>query len=259
MENTVKTTGDQVKGMVDHVMANVPGPVGATFRSPNGGIPLQPEEGDYPLVEWWQEGIYKGIKNGNRPKDSDMTGPTMCLFMEDQNGNHISEGIRNSLRKDLFAYWTGVQRNGELLTTHSDTDLDRKEHFRETFETKYSWLRLCEGHWKVDRLWINYFSSWRRSHSPVTPTKIDQIHREQSLLLTSAVADKPHIAPMGSKRKLEVSGNSNEDPSKRLKLKGKVTVDIMQPTDFHHSKPKRKPVAKIAKVCNIPFCLSHIH
>ncbi|KAF9792971.1 hypothetical protein BJ322DRAFT_1103415 [Thelephora terrestris] len=57
-------------------------------------------------------------------------------------------------------------------------------------------------------------------------------------------------ARVASKRKLEGSNDADEDPSKRLKLKGKVTVDIMQPTDFHHSKrtqPKKKPVAKIAK------------
>ena len=54
-------------------------------------------------------------------------------------------------------------------------------------EEKYPWLRLCEAHWKVDQLWVSYFSTWKRPRTApntcqadVTFSRDNLSHREQT-------------------------------------------------------------------------------
>ena len=82
--------------------------------------------------------------------------------MEDKFGELISKAIKTKVCGDLMGYWNGVHDSGEVLRKWTDLSLDRKDHFRKTFEAKYPWLRLCEASWKVDHLWINYFRTWKK-------------------------------------------------------------------------------------------------
>jgi hypothetical protein len=41
-------------------------------------------------------------------------------------------------------------------------------------EELHPWLRLCDDHWKVDRVWTNYFSNW-------TPATKDKGKQPESL------------------------------------------------------------------------------
>jgi hypothetical protein len=161
--------------MVDHVMTSIPGPG-------NGGlpadgvpeIPLEPNEEDWRHLKWWHQVAWLSAKD-NDPLDVDS--PMISLFLEDALGNPISPGIKTALRNDLFAYWTDVYSSGEVPTKYTDTGLARKEDFRKTFEAKYPWLRLCEAHWKVNQLWVNYFRSWKGPRSSVTPEKSNPISK----------------------------------------------------------------------------------
>jgi hypothetical protein len=144
IEKTVQTTGDIVKLMVDCVMSDIPAPVDAKPNAPFSN-PAELNRDHYPLVKWWAQGSYQATKNGNDPKDNE-AGPTISLYMQDENGVAISAGIKSALRRDLFAYWNRLKDAQEKLTLHSGTSLERKDHFRATFEAKYPWLQLCEGH-----------------------------------------------------------------------------------------------------------------
>jgi hypothetical protein len=85
--------------------------------------------------------------------------------MEDESGNAVSPGVKAAVRGDLFSYWNDIRKSGEEPTNFTDLGLEWKEHFRKTFETKFSWLHLCDAQWKVDHLWINYFGSWKKSRN----------------------------------------------------------------------------------------------
>lgn len=244
-------------------MGNMPSLVEATPPPPTNTIPLKPEEANHPLVVCWRKEVYLALKaklalkNKSMPKeDSDLAVPVMCLWMVDQNGQHISSGIRHSLRQDIFAYWTGIDAGVERLTIFTDTPLARKEDFHQTFEAKYPRLRLCEGHWKVDQLWISYFSSWRRPHSSPTPEKTGPITKGQSPF---EMAVEESRAPVPAKRKSDDSNSLNEDPSKCFKGKA---VDIMAPTNFHHKRPQprlKRISATTAKVSRSFGYLWHIY
>jgi hypothetical protein len=92
--------------------------------------------------------------------------PVLSIFMEDEFGRPISKGVRRSLCSDAAAFWEDMVRAGETPTTFCKTGLARKEEFRACLEDKYHWLRLCDGHWKVNQLWINYFTGWKNRRFP---------------------------------------------------------------------------------------------
>ena len=217
-------------------------------------IPLNPKEEDYQQT-FWHQSSWNTFKNEADPADFDSKNPLIAHFMEDVNGNPISPGLKSAIRGELFAYWTDVRNKGETPANFTETGLARKEDFRKTFEAKYPWLRLCEGHWKVDQLWINYLKIWRRSRittpeavHPKSATTPDAAYREfdpKTPTGMSPVEGTNNTAvPVGLKRSFE---GPVDVPSKRQK--GKL-FEAIEPTNFHHGRPRiaKKITAKIAKV-----------
>src|ERR1700679_3093576 len=91
--------------------------VGTTSSTPPG---LQ--DIDRNNLGWWSQRQYTDAKTNNKVrakdhKDLNNVGTkatsTITLYMEDENGEPISEGTKNTLRKDLYAYWNGLHQKGE--------------------------------------------------------------------------------------------------------------------------------------------------
>jgi hypothetical protein len=200
----------------------------------------------------------------NNSKDLTPDSPIISMYMEDESGKPISPGIKSTLRGDLTSYWNDVHNSGAVLTNFTDLGLDRKDDFRKTFEIRYPWLRLCEAHWKVDHLWINYFGSWRKSRNSPGPGVDANKKRQPSLPSPSEAASDPSPVPIrssveaadgsvGSKRRRE----EFDDPTESLKrLKGKEREILSRPTVFHHPPPVSKKAAarQLAKASNLQSC-----
>ena len=135
--------------------------------------------------------------------------------------------MKHAVRRDCYQYWNQLfAKSPDEVRVFTEIGLDCKEDFRRTLEGAFPWLRLCEGHWKADQLWVNYFGAWKK------PRTLSQNAKESTPDSTTAVKSTSPAPVLGSKRH-----------------KGKEK-DLMAPTVFHHSRPlaKKKVAQKMAKV-----------
>jgi len=155
--------------------------------------------------------------------------------MEDEFGNAIPDDIRDEVLRDIRGFWSDMLEDGKgnKLKRYNDLGFQTQNDFRVALEGRYPWLRLCDGHWKVYQLWINYFPSWEKSHMHGGPEQppID-ISDEDS-----------EGSSLGSKRGHEDNG---EDAAPTKKHKEVATAN------FHHPRPQPKKIqVKVAKVSEI--------
>lgn len=279
INNKVDETREDVRKMVDHISTNFAGEIPGIKTS---GIPLNPKRDNFPLPKFWNQDAWKSIRGGSKIKNFDS--PILSLFLENEFGKPLSDEVKEEVRGDIFGYWNDAYDAGEVLKNYKDLGLRRKEDFRKTMEGKFPWLRLCEGHWKAKQLWINYFSSWKKTRLPPTPdtkspptspgnlqgkTPIELSSDDNETLKAKTPIDissdssedeAPKVSnrettieisssdeddtPTGSKRKQDNNG-PDAGPSKRLKGKGK---EVPTP-DPHPVRPYPKKIsARIGKV-----------
>lgn len=220
------------------------------------GIPLNPRHEDFKGVRFWFNGPWQAVCNRATVKDANCS--ILSLFMEDEFGKGISGEIKTALHGDLGAYWNDIRDSGERLPNYSGLGLRRKEDFRMKFESMYPWLRLCEGHWKVNQLWINYFGLWKKrvltvSNSvPSSSSSSSSNTKNKSAIPNNSkentpikVSSDPNDVSTSFKRRHEDNQDTEAGSAKRHKGKGKE-VKIF---DFHPPRPQpKKTNAKIAKV-----------
>jgi hypothetical protein len=251
-DKNIRKIADQVTEIKDNIrkiaIKIASNPAAQNSEVDSDGIPFAPLQTNFKHLKHWEQGTYQAARANLGTAELNPGTPLISSYMEDQFGNNISEGVKAALRGDLFAYWTGLHRNREPITNWKDLDLDMKERFRAKFEKAYGWLRLCEGHWKVDHLWINYFGSWKRSRmTPVPDPGLDPKNRPHA----TAVVTEGSDASTGSKRGHEEPEGASETFSKcrRGPYKGK-DKEAFPLTEFHHTSRKSKKFpAKLAKVC----------
>ena len=150
----IKETREDLKKLIDLVTA-IAQP-GRSSTIPIIAGELNPE--DYETNFWFKGSLAtrradKGAKSGS---------PIINCFLEDQKGVSVSEAVKDRLRGDLAGHWWEMFFAGRNPDVWGRTGLNEKDIFREKFEAKYPFLRLCEAGWKSEALWSNYFSSWRQ-------------------------------------------------------------------------------------------------
>ena len=88
----------------------------------------------------------------------------LMSYVEDENGvgvdGHKATGMR-SLMREIFAH---LYSQGVHPRTWAKGDLIVQNFYRETMYRRFPELRLCEGSWKVDKIAIDNYSSWRDVH-----------------------------------------------------------------------------------------------
>ena len=161
LSGKIDATREDVKIMTEQIIS-----INFTRALPGVGppdIPLDPKRKDYPDVQFWSLESWSKIRRGAGTIDSDS--PILSIFFEDEFGVAIPKGVKDAVRNDVTSFWDGMYNGGrgEIPQTWNKTGLTRKEEFRTTLEGKYPWLRLCEGNWKANHLWINYFTRWKNS------------------------------------------------------------------------------------------------
>ena len=280
MNAKIDETKEDVRKMVNHISTEFVGEIPGVKTS---GIPLNPKQDDFKRVKYWKQDPWKSIRGNSKVKNFDS--PVLSLFMEDGFGRPISDEVKEEVRGDIFGYWNDMHDNGKILKNYTDLGFKRREDFRKTMEGKFPWLRLCEGHWKVKQLWINYFSSWKKTHLPPSPdsknpspgpsnikgkTPIDissdddENLKDKTLInISSDISDDE--TPENSNRETPIEISSDEDntpisskrrredseqgpgPSKRSKGKGKEVAT----SDPRPTRPVPKKInARIGKVNN---------
>lgn len=167
-----------------------PGSPSSTFAAQVKLLP-QPDRKGFPKVVHWDRAIYKRLRKKTRKDgrsddddDDDENGGddpqivearatavhaelaakkisiTSC-YMEDENGEQISECNKTAARSRARKFWTKVSRNGGTPPTSlGKADTDVRDAFVACMEDAFPWLRFCENHWKAEQIWINHYGSW---------------------------------------------------------------------------------------------------
>ena len=166
----------------------------------------------------------------------------------------MSHGVGKSVRGDVSSFWMDMVNSGEMPQPWGQTGFTRRDQFRKTLEGKYPWLRLCEGHWKVNQLWVNYFTRWKnRFPSPLLKSKgkarADPGDEDDIPVIEIDTSDSG--GSVGSKRGRE--DTMDPMPPKKAKVK-QEGMSIPR-----HARPRpTKTSAKVAKV-SILSILSNEH
>ena len=181
------------------------------------------------------------IRRGVSINDTDS--PVLGAFLEDEFGRPIPKGVQKSLCGDAAAFWEDMIRAGEMPTTFYKTGLARREEFRALLEHKYPWLRLCEGHWKVYQLWVNYFPGWKSNRFPRDDPPVASNNRDDGSLTTIDTPGREDTT--GPKRERE--DVMDTIPSKRHKGK--------QPEQPVSRPLQQRLNATVTEVCPIPLAL----
>ena len=259
---TINETRDNVRKISEHLFT------GQAARIETSSIPKNLKKEDFQGVNCWNQGPWLEIRSGSKNKD--VNSPVLSLFFEDKFGNPISDKVKEQVRGDIAAYWIDMIREGEMPTHYHGLGFKCREHYRNTMEDKYPWLRLCEGHWKVKQIWINH---WKKDRVPPpaankkskTPIEISSDTEDSSPAPNEPVHHTPielssdeDIVSTGSKRKHEDKTRSDSSSLKKFKGKGKY---VGLPAGFNPARPRPKArnamvksTAKVGMVSECRFC-----
>ncbi|KAF9784528.1 hypothetical protein BJ322DRAFT_1109247 [Thelephora terrestris] len=199
---------DDVQKIAEHIAANYTGEIPGirTF-----GIPLNPKQVDYKRVKFWPRSVWQEIRNGAKLKESraldSRPPPVLTLFFEDEFGVPVLADVKEEVQGDLTTYWVDMLQNSKLPMHYSGLGLNRQEDFRKTMEEKYPWLRLCEGHWKVRQIWVNYYRKSRIlaiiENDPTLKKKFTAILPDPADILEIS-SDTEGSQPTGNQKKKKV-------------------------------------------------------
>jgi hypothetical protein len=205
--------------VVQQAFAHLPSnPLGLSsdFSSKNGALspivtpllasPLPTfNESDYPNVRWWtkkkwneradaSEGVIlslddNGSQSAKRIRSTD--------YLEDKDGNPISEEDRKSLYHHAQLIWNEFVKMGDPPAGYTQVNIQYLTQYRNEMEKEFPFLNYCSRHWKADHVWILNYPSWIRNRGLKDQRSKDkQVKSEDHI-------DKKTPADSGSKRKRE--------------------------------------------------------
>jgi len=142
--------------------------------------PLNPI--NFGKLQHWESGRYRLLRKGaaktedaaeDKPlaleADSSSSGPdvkpgklppVLSCFLEDKEGNPISETEKAAMSSVAGAFWLSLLQKKKAPKCYRQTNLEIKLQWRALMEFNFECLRYCNSHWKVDQYWINNYSSW---------------------------------------------------------------------------------------------------
>ncbi|KAJ6578977.1 hypothetical protein B0H10DRAFT_1963153 [Mycena sp. CBHHK59/15] len=172
------------------------------------------EQSDYPDTKLWQKSSWTAriAKDTGRSKTNKATRNSL-MFIEDKHGNPPSE--------DRIAEFTA---EGIAPYTWGQASLSAQDQFRAKTEADIPELRLCDGHWKADKLASIVFASWCVKQEP---------EGDGALQPDDDINDDPEEITERSAKRKSATDNSAGRPSKRPKL-------LTQASTTAHSKAGKK-------------------
>ena len=155
-----------------------------TMSMPNRLSPLSVEsmasdillrQEDYPDVKSWTRQAWDkyravldhkgdaGIHQRSTKSKSKSSEPSKTLgFVESAAGLSINHMEACDLTAHARAIWTHLESLGLAPDTWTKATVDATTYFRQKMYQYQPDLRLCEAHWKVTRIAIDNYPSWRR-------------------------------------------------------------------------------------------------
>ena len=220
---------------------------------------------DFPNVVHWDQGHYNSLRKGCKPEDNNEGVPTpeastsssssggkvsvISCFMEDEHGRPISEAQKTSARAKAKHFWNGLFDDGVAPLSFCKLDVNTREAYIALMEDSFPWLRLCENHWKSEKIWHNHYSDWLKKRVAGKEKK------EKKKAAKAAVGEVIDVDA-------DASNNSQvgpERPSKRPQADGETNkpkrrrVEVESPLPSPHPAPAKITTNRL-RVCS--FILS---
>ncbi|KAK7025696.1 hypothetical protein R3P38DRAFT_2471278, partial [Favolaschia claudopus] len=85
-------------------------------------------------------------------------------FITDKEGSPLPSTRITAMRRRCAEYFFELKSASVLPTTWSQGTLTIKQNFRAVLENEVPELRLCDGHWKAEKLGSLTYSSWSFTH-----------------------------------------------------------------------------------------------
>ena len=207
-------------------------------------IPLNPKAQDWASrIPFWNKGAWKALKkksNGPIRLDSSVA----SAFLEDENGCAVSDDVLKAVYKDVRGFFADKYNNPETrgeLGPREKVGLQTSEQFHILLEGKYPWLRLCDGHWKVNQLWTNVWSSWAANHQKARSTPTTDNDKKFSIGVKRRTTDDDEdITETPAKKTKKDQGKGVDRPQ--------VSTSTTVPPSTTRPKPTMKTTAKLPTV-----------
>ena len=100
------------------------------------------------------------VGSSSSGSDAKPKSPILSCFLEDKDGNPISETEKSAMFAVAGAFWLSLLQNKRAPETYRLANLEIRSQWEALMESNFECLRYCANHWKVGQLWKNNYSSW---------------------------------------------------------------------------------------------------
>ncbi|KAF9785131.1 hypothetical protein BJ322DRAFT_1108591 [Thelephora terrestris] len=125
----------------------------------------QLDRANYTGVNHWENDGYNGSRKGGKRGGEDALEEkpkisVLSSFMEDESGREIPEKVRKAVRKTAKQFFQEILDNNRAPANWGEAARDIESKLIHILESEFFWLRLCEGHWKANKVATNSYSQW---------------------------------------------------------------------------------------------------
>ncbi|KAJ7714321.1 hypothetical protein B0H16DRAFT_1899142, partial [Mycena metata] len=123
------------------------------------------QQADFPRSTYWQKKTFtdKITHDAGRNSRSKITKNSL-LFITNEKGATPTPETLEDIRKFSYSLFFECEQEGILPPTWTQAGHGFIHRFRATLEEVFPDLRLCDGHWKVDRLGSKVYAAWCGTH-----------------------------------------------------------------------------------------------
>ncbi|KAF9642241.1 hypothetical protein BDM02DRAFT_3133221 [Thelephora ganbajun] len=148
----------------------------------------------------------------SEPKKKD---PILSRFLEDKDGNPVSESQKKAIFATAAAFWQYLLDNNRAPKMFCKANIEIKLKWQMLMESNFKCLRYCDSHWKVDQIWINYYPPWLK-------TALRKIEEEKEKLRAKREAEDAVINVDGKDDKNEDEDDNDEDNVEDVEERARV-------------------------------------
>jgi hypothetical protein len=112
----------------------------------------------------WLERINKDLGRDPTPENPVATKNSLH-FITTEKGQFPSKSRISEIRSVCASFYFELKKENLMPDVWSHAILSVKHRFRAVIESEIPELRLCDGHWKADKLAIVTFASWSGNHN----------------------------------------------------------------------------------------------
>ncbi|KAG1853514.1 hypothetical protein F4604DRAFT_1686317 [Suillus subluteus] len=176
-----------------------------------------PNPETHPNVRFWDKAEYLEWLDSADAEHTALRGK--LEFLEDSNGNPISETTIDAIRKALHAAWLELLIRKPTPLTWGKLTTSGAQLMNSLMENAYPLFKLANNGWKLDYLATMSYLSWRRNHMD-----------ECGNLLVGG-DEEGDTASKGKKRKQHIKSEVPEVPEKKIKVDcGALEITVLPPT-----------------------------